>query len=656
MSSIEETNKIRASIGLKPLPVPNATGGPSFKSSKDGDASSSDSSSDEEDEPGSTLESRQAQGYDNWKLHEDERLAKAKREAKAEAIKKAHDAALKQKKLDGRGLGEADDDNEQDTRAWLLASKKRQKKIERERARKMEEELRERENAASYGAEDLKGVKVAHEVDDFEGGQDQVLVLKDATIDENEEEGDELENLDLKEQENLNERLHLKKKTPVYNPNDIDETGDRTILKHYDETIDGKKRKRFTLDAKGSTAEEKQALKQTIGAKLRAQAISLDILKDVPVSDYVDASEIKFRKSKSKKPKSKRQKVADEDDIFPEVEQQMAGEDAMDVDALPGRAIAPTRQRSENFSFVDDEDMQAMLAKQRQEAFKKRNQMKLEDIARQIREDKDEEQNAEDGNADEQEGGLIIDETSLWLSSLDHRPTEEKTVRRPNQPLIAKSLPKTRSHSPDSVGNVDMERSYADLPDAEDSTVHVKREDSSTPLPDQQLPTTTGLPAEPDLSGVGLGATLSLLTQRGDIKHDTSSNLTDALRSRSGFLAEKHTLAFNAEADARAQRESERRTGKLDRMSAQEREEIARRNNKQRDLATTRKMEDVFAKEYKPNVQLRYTDEFGRAMTQKEAFKELSHQFHGKGSGKQKTEKRLKKIEEEKKRESRSVF
>jgi U4/U6.U5 tri-snRNP-associated protein 1 len=37
-------------------------------------------------------------------------------------------------------------------------------------------------------------------------------------------------------------------------------------------------------------------------------------------------------------------------------------------------------------------------------------------------------------------------------------------------------------------------------------------------------------------------------------------------------------------------------------------------------------------------------------MGPKEAFKHLSHQFHGKGSGKQKQEKRLKKIEDEKKR------
>jgi U4/U6.U5 tri-snRNP-associated protein 1 len=55
-------------------------------------------------------------------------------------------------------------------------------------------------------------------------------------------------------------------------------------------------------------------------------------------------------------------------------------------------------------------------------------------------------------------------------------------------------------------------------------------------------------------------------------------------------------------------------------------------------------------------VELKYIDEFGRSMNQKEAFKHLSHQFHGKGSGKQKTEKLLKKIEDEKRREAQSML
>ena len=67
-------------------------------------------------------------------------------------------------------------------------------------------------------------------------------------------------------------------------------------------------------------------------------------------------------------------------------------------------------------------------------------------------------------------------------------------------------------------------------------------------------------------------------------------------------------------------------------------------------------MAEAFNRDYKPGFQLRRPDGFGREMNEKEAFKELSHVFHGKGSGKMKTEKRLKKIEEEKKRESMSTL
>jgi SART-1 family len=50
---------------------------------------------------------------------------------------------------------------------------------------------------------------------------------------------------------------------------------------------------------------------------------------------------------------------------------------------------------------------------------------------------------------------------------------------------------------------------------------------------------------------------------------------------------------------------------------------------------------------YKPEVKLEYVDDAGRTVTPKEAFRMLSHRFHGKGSGKKKTEKRMKKIEED---------
>ena len=50
---------------------------------------------------------------------------------------------------------------------------------------------------------------------------------------------------------------------------------------------------------------------------------------------------------------------------------------------------------------------------------------------------------------------------------------------------------------------------------------------------------------------------------------------------------------------------------------------------------------------YKPDIKIKYADEHGRILGPKEAFKQLSYRFHGKGSGKKKTEKRMKKLQEE---------
>jgi len=50
---------------------------------------------------------------------------------------------------------------------------------------------------------------------------------------------------------------------------------------------------------------------------------------------------------------------------------------------------------------------------------------------------------------------------------------------------------------------------------------------------------------------------------------------------------------------------------------------------------------------YRPEIKLDYVDDAGRQLSAKEAFRQLSHRFHGKGSGKKKTEKRSKKVDEE---------
>ncbi|KAL8646413.1 MAG: hypothetical protein Q9226_006869 [Calogaya cf. arnoldii] len=630
--SVQEANKIRAAIGLKPLPVPE-DGGPAFKDNKD-EQSSSDG------EETSTLESRQAQGYENWKKLQDEQDAKAKREAKNEAIKKARDAARKSTKLEGKGLGEADEATELDTKTWLLQQKKRQRKLERERLRKLEKELEEREQAADHTAEDLAGVKVAHGLEDFENGGEQILTLKDAGIDENEEEGDELENQEMREREALQDRMDVKKKKPVYDPHATDEAGDSTILKHYDETIDGKKRKRFILDGQGSTAEEREAMRESVGKKLKTEAISLEKVIDLPASDYKEDQEARIKKSKKKAKKSTRQRPADEDDIvpLPAASAPQVDTGRMDVDPDLIDAVVPKTVKSS--TLEDDDDLQANLAIQRKAALKKRKRTRPEDLARQLRDEAEEASNKMDEDGQVDEGGLVIDETSEFVANLRHSPEPQK----PRIVEAAKSPSTAKQISPH-TGQEDV-----DMDSASDNEHRFKRE-TSTPAKNDI--TGTGLDEEANINQ-GIGATLALLSQRGLIKKDQEGDINALHRERSRFLAEKQKREAEAERKARQQRERDRASGRFDRMSAREREDDARQENKRRDQAESRHQVEIYAKEYKPDVQLKYFDDFGRPMNQKEAFKHMSHQFHGKGSGKQKTEKHLKKIEDSKRREAMS--
>ncbi|TGO92174.1 hypothetical protein BPOR_0008g00140 [Botrytis porri] len=630
--SIEETNRIRASLGMKPLAVPGAAG-PIFKQAPSAPA----------EDAGSTLESRQAEGYDNYRKLQEAEETKRKREAKAEAIKRARDTAKRFAKLEGKGLGEADDDGDLDAKAWLMKQKKRQKEIEK--ARKKEQELAEAEAAAAaeYTAKDLAGVRVGHELDTFVEGEDQVLTLKDTTIDENEEEGDELVNLDLREREKLSDKLELKKKKPVYNPNDDDDSGDRKILAQYDEEIDGKRGKRFTLDGMGSTTEA-ASVNSASTSKSKAKTFSLDILKDdEPKSDYLDISDIKVRKPKKKKAKSTRQKVVDDDDVFPESEPAAPNGDSADsMDVDQGSKPIVKKRTFEDMSFVDDDDLQALLATQRRNALKKRQKLRPEEFAKRLR---DEASATPAGDNEEgNDSGLVIDETSEFVANLQKPVASEPKKRSASRPDAVTSM----GADSDDDGDVQMNESYANIEDDEDRLARIKREEET-----KDAIANNGLEEEATLEK-GLGSTLKLLRERGILKTSESGDVATIFREKQMFLAEKQRREAEAERRAKSQRERDRTTGRLDRMSARDREEHARQQNTMRDQQESRQLAEHFNKEYKPNVELKYVDEYGRNMNQKEAFKHLSHQFHGKGSGKQKTEKLLKKIEDEKRREAQS--
>lgn len=618
-ATIEETNRIRVSLGMKPLPVPGASITRKEQSS----------ASDGEEAP-STVESRQAASYDNYKKHQEGETAKKKREERAAAIRKARDEAQRHVVLEGKGLGEADEKDDGGAKAWLLGQKKRQKKIDK--ARKLEAELAaaEAEAAAAiqYTSKDLAGIKVGHDTSEFLDGDDQVLTLKDTTIDANEEEGDELENLGMREKEKLTERLDLKKRRPGYNPND-EEEGEGEILAQYDDEIYGKKGKRFTLDASGTIAELSDILGEPVQKGNRGQNVSLDdIIGDgLASSDYLAPSEIKVKKPKKKKSKNARQKQLDDDDIFP-LEQTQADSNAMDVDT---NGATSKKRKAESDTFVDDEDLQASLALQRKTALKKRKRARPEDIARQLKEEVGEPEQVDDGA---QDGGLVIGEISEFVSGLSKRDDEEE--RKPRQRRTETKSPGLMEDHP--MGGIDDD----DAPTREES-VHSQEDEEA------------GVDEEKTV-GEGMGAALALLRERGLIAESHGDDEYGNFRNREEFLARKRMLEGELDEQTRQQRERDRMSGRLDRMSVREREDWARQQNMWRDQQQSRKVAELFSTNYKPNVELKYTDDLGRSLDQKEAFKHLSHQFHGKGSGKGKTEKRLKKMDDEKRREAQSLF
>ncbi|OAA55928.1 DNA-binding protein [Niveomyces insectorum RCEF 264] len=724
LASLQEANRLRESMGLKPLPLP-------------GQAPAAKGPDEEDEDPLGTLDGRHAAGYENFqKLQEAER-AKRDREERAEAVKRAREKAQRHALLQGQTLADVGDDDktranadaDADAKAWLRGQKKRQKQIAQAEALAAQQAEAEAARKRAENGDDLTGLKVGHDVAALLDGDDQVLTLRDATVLENEDEGDELENLSLRERERLQERLDLKKKRPGYDPlldDDGSGEGGRTILGQYDEEISGKKRKHFTLDPNAilglgggggdgsnrgvSLADASTSIAAGSGAQTQAQqqqnASIDDILTGGPSSDYLDVSEIKIKKPKKKSKTKKatkvtRQRGADDDDVlFPAAASGLAdGEDAansgesnggqMEVDeaATAAELAVQTRKRKivddDDEIFRDEDSLHAALAVQRREALKKRKRMRPEDLAKQLREASAAPQSeggengetGEDGTPNLTEGGgvgLIIDETAEFVSNIKRREDRDDEVLPRVRKPVQRASSVTVMDAEESDEGDDVAMKDEDEKDGDD---HGDAKDTAHLGP--------GLEEEKKISE-GLGATLAILRDRGILydekKHKRAANSAGAghavdgngrgddddddspaarnrrLRAHQQFVAEKRARLAQLDEEARRRREQDRTSGPMARMSAREREEYARKQNAQREFQTSRMLQDMFNKEYTPNFKLEYVDDYGRELNQKEAFRELSHGFHGKTSGRGKTDKMLKRIEAEKRHMAEGIL
>ena len=385
--------------------------------------------------------------------------------------------------------------------------------------------------------------------------------------------------------------------------------------------------------------------------------------------------------------------------------------DSVQPDASTGPAV-PTAERrlakeaSGRDSVFDDEDLQAALARQRRLASKSRiKQLRGEDVAKQIlaeragsaapsgtgngdaqmdgtgtpivkkeedldiplavaaAADEEEEEDDRDG------GGLVLDDTSEFIRNISARPViakREKAGFRPAAQKV-KAEPADDDVPLDELNTADVRVDEEEEEEPEEGeAIEGDEDDDGMMRLDRATSALSETDEKPDLISAkkeekesdnfgstadekfvsgGMASTLSLLRQSGQIKTMTAEELAreKGNRERERFIAEARLRDAQRDLD----KQKSRAAGASKDQSQREYE------NKARQYEYAQQQLEAF-KNYKPTVEISYHDEFGRNLTPKEAWKELSHKFHGKGSGTNKREKLLKKIEDERKREAMS--
>ncbi|KAJ7158746.1 SART-1 family-domain-containing protein [Mycena filopes] len=619
--SLEETNKIRVSLGLKPLT-----------------------------DDGAAADDKDKQAETNYAKQRESDLKQRESKKIQDRIAKVKNRRELNASLKGSTLGDADGDD--DTMKWIKKSKKREKELAKKRLEELESMDKVFQGDA-YTERDLVGLKVSHDFEDMDEGDARILTLKDSRILDNEE--DELQNVEMAEDERTKKNNELKIKKRDYTGYDDEEFVPghegmkRSVLSKYDEDIDGIQETGFRLGNSVQTKAAKvEEQKHAAAAVVNKSLLNIDYAKTFASTDYLQEGDVGFKKPKTKKKRSSRR--------APEAEP--APEDQMDVDQKP---IVP-RARELDANFVDDDDLQAALARSRKAKLRKATKMTPEQLATKVAEQRAQEEaeareivKVEDEMDEEGEprttGGLTFDDTSEFVRAVGNNPiVKEEPKERVIAPSKQASQSRDVSMAPGDVAIVEVEAGEVEMKDEDDDdddmAILDRIEDLLKTVETEQAESSQFGLADDGIGGTaseqtfrsGLAGTVNILRQQGVLAKpaDEQQSRERVQLERDRWLAQQRR---NIE-----QRETEKWQSRGSTKDQATREQL----NRQREQQEKRDTEELF-KSYKPDVNLVYYDEYGRSLTPKEAWKALSHRFHGKGSGKMKTEKRLKKIKDEEK-------
>eukprot|EP01119_Soliformovum_irregulare_P001288 TRINITY_DN11011_c0_g1_i1.p1 TRINITY_DN11011_c0_g1~~TRINITY_DN11011_c0_g1_i1.p1 ORF type:complete len:769 (-),score=320.14 TRINITY_DN11011_c0_g1_i1:6-2312(-) len=587
--SVEATNALRISLGLKPLHVPD---------------------------PKEAEEKEQA------------RLKAIEERQKAEKS-----AAIKQKLVDmksdrqhqtfvgSKSIAEEIDD--EDASAWLSKAKTIQSdemEKEKQKAARRRREMEELE--AQYTSSDLTGLKISHAMSEFENGGPVILTLADTSILNQDgginEDDDELENVNIAEKQR---RAKAEKEAKAPKKYDDQFDGDKKpMLHHYDKQDDTKK---LYIGETGNVTQHAEEVKKKLAILEDADQMSLDAEKKIASEYFTKAEMAQFKKPSKKKRKTRNQSTLDE--ISQEVENASAAssdhgsrfdggaklkrdvekEIATQTKKSKGYQAALTRGAAETKILFDDKDDGDLLGTDRRDLSAKRKmemQMQNDRLEEKIRQRKAKEEKLDLTNIGG-DAGLMFTPTTEFIRLVQPVSMEEimeKPLRKKRDALDAKIEAQVEADADE------YERSMRSQAKKERVNKPIIKEENDMDIDDDKPPALAPIKSEinPDAS------------DDGESDH-TLEKVMEEPAVATGIYA---TLAFL--------REKGSQETKLETMSG-------RKNDLQVDYA-------LAAHDPAPGIRLDYIDEFGRQMTPKEAFRALSHKFHGKMPGKNKQDKRLK--------------
>uniref|UniRef100_A0A0K0FPI5 U4/U6.U5 tri-snRNP-associated protein 1 (inferred by orthology to a human protein) n=1 Tax=Strongyloides venezuelensis TaxID=75913 RepID=A0A0K0FPI5_STRVS len=662
--SIEETNRIRAELGLAPLEVEDKSKSNEPKIGKDGEKIIIEDGVEIHYKPAENL----AQKKEAEQIKERLEVAKRKRQV--------YDKVLKE----GKGL--ADSDSDEDISNWL--EKTKTKILSKEsaydeldeqlvNAGKVEsEKLKKRKEKKKKEAKDdvtASGLIVGHSKESFLDGTNTILVLQDKhVLDENEDEV--LINPNLIENEKAQKNVRLRKNQNHYNDltEDYDEWGnpiDKGVLAKYDEVLEEEKREMFRLDEGGGIDAEREARELEIKKRLHMERLNLQSLetdKYKLASDFYTENEIlSFRKPKKKKNKGKKSKVVDEEELLPEVQE---NEEEKRLKAV---RLARRNEGVLNMKVVDNVSSEG-------------HRVNLNDI---LKDDDEEKMDVDDEESDEElkehikmASIQIEDDFERELNDVLNKTRKLKQLKNINESnkdaavkateMLEKLKEVKKEVVEDSGFVIDSTVEYCrHIGDFDSSTIKQEcKSDEEMDESEKSDDEESVLHKKFNKDNFKETSSGSSLQVKKEVNEDDESNdfvnvfgkETGTTRGVAGMLKLAGQKGYLE--NKKVKKEEVEKPVKTELLLPPSKVKIDKSHVE--DDAFTKKMDRIVRSksgrggpifeektDYNPQINLSYADTTGRELNPKQAFRELSWKFHGKAPGKKQTEKRLARFERE---------